>query len=44
MFIIHWKSNITELTGHGTKPLTREVAKAWIEAVSKVFTYWLVAA
>lgn len=44
MFIIHWESKITEFIGCGTKPVTREIAEAWIESASKNCTYWLVAA
>jgi len=43
MFIIHWASKFTDATGHGTLPLTREIANAFIEVASKDCIYWLVA-
>ncbi len=43
MFYIYWRSKRTNATGHGTKAVSREIAEAWIKALSEECTYWLVA-
>lgn len=46
MYLIYWRSNQTGYTGHGSKPMTKETAEAWIkiadEEFGDVITHWLV--